>query len=150
MPVFSFCPASLLLPLRPTFLTFASSQLLFMWMVLSSSVFVQSFIVFPSHIPLQFQSYHQFSSLHPISIPAPHLILLSFENLFQIPPILLRKTNFLSLFMPFIHRFVFPPPTQLGLIPSLTGVPTISPQPSILMCLREIMFGAPDTKAVCF
>lgn len=96
MSIFNFCPASLLLPLRPTFLTYTSSQLLFMWMVLSSNVFVQPFIVFPSHILLQFQSYHQFSSLCPISIPAPYLISLSFEDLFQIPPIIPRKVNFYS------------------------------------------------------
>lgn len=99
-------------------------------MVLSSSVFVQPFIVFPSHILLQFQAYHQFSSLHPISIPGPHLIFLSFENLFQIPPVSLRKNNFLSSFMPFIHTFLFPPPTQLGVIPSLSEVPTIFPPSS--------------------
>lgn len=113
MSLFNFCPASSLLPLRPTFLTNASSKLLFMWMVLSSKLFVQPFIVFPSHILLQFQSYHQFSSLRPSSVPAPHLIFLSFENLFYIPPILPRKTNFLLSSTPFNHTFLFRAPTQI-------------------------------------
>lgn len=121
----------------------------------SVPMYLFSHVVFPSHILLQFQSYHQFSSLHPISIPAPHLIFSSFENPFQIPPILPRKSNFLPPSMLFNHTFLFPPPIQLGVITSLSEVPTICPPalpvlPFILVCPREIMFGAQNTKAVCF
>ena len=126
--VSTFAQPVLFLPLRPTFFTCASSQLFFMWMILSSNIFVQPFIVFPSHILLQFQSYHL---LTPSSLPSlpfvPQLpiqyscsLRIYFKHLPQ--PL---ASIFFSSPIPFNHIFLFPCPTVLGVFPSLSEGPIL-------------------------
>lgn len=91
------------------------SHLLIMRMVLSSNIFVQPFIALPSHILLQFQSYHLRT---PSSLPSPfvHQLPIQYSCPFRIyfkplpqPP----ASIFFSPPIPFITCFYFLVPLYL-------------------------------------